>query len=251
MDSYAEVDRRRSKASRRRMTRGRRLAFSVGIPLLKALLFLLYSSYRVEKIRGADVEERILADRGRVYAPCFWHQQMIIGARLIRRWARHGFKACYIISASVDGEIAARVARSWGAEVIRGSATSAGALVLRDAHEMMRRGISMATAPDGPLGPRFRFATGAVLIARIGRAPLVPIACAADRAWYLRRSWDHFMIPKPFARIALAIGEPVEVPPELSRAELEKFRARMQAELDALVEECKARLGVPREAPTG
>src|SRR5690554_2036453 len=130
MDSYAEVDRRRSKASKRRMTRGRRLAFSVGIPLLKALLFLLYSSYRIEKVRGADVEERILADRGRVYAPCFWHQQTIIGAQLLRRWARRGFKACYIISASVDGEIAARVARSWGAEVIRGSATSAGALVL-------------------------------------------------------------------------------------------------------------------------
>ena len=231
------------------MTRGRRLAFSVGIPLLKALLFLLYSSYRIEKVRGADVEERILADRSRVYAPCFWHQQTIVGARLLRSWARRGFKACYIISASVDGEIAARVAKSWGAEVIRGSATSAGALVLRDAHEMMRRGVSMATAPDGPLGPRFRFATGAVLIARIGKAPLVPIACAADRAWYLRRSWDHFMIPKPFARVALAIGEPVEVPPELSRAGLEEFRVRMQAELEALVGECKDRLGVPREAP--
>jgi len=250
MDSYAEVDKRRSKASKRRMSRGRRFVYSLGMPLLRTLLFLLHSSYRIEKIRGADVEERILADRGRAYAPCFWHQQTIACAHLIRRWARRGFKACYIISASVDGEIAARVARAWGAEVIRGSATSAGALVLRDAHEMMKRGVSLATAPDGPLGPRFRFTTGTVLIARIGRAPLVPIACAADRAWYLR-SWDRFMIPKPFARVALAIGDPVEVPEELSREELEQFRQRMQAVLDGLMTECIERLGIPREIVTG
>lgn len=225
------------------MTRGRRLAYSLGVPLLNALLFLLYSSYRVEKIRGAEVEERILGDPGRVYLPCFWHQQTIVCARLIRRWARRGFKPCYIISASVDGEIGARVARSWGAEVIRGSATSAGALVLRDAREMMQRGVSMVSAPDGPLGPRFVFTAGTVLIARIGRAPLVPIACAADRAWYLRRSWDHFMIPKPFARIALAIGDPVEVPATLTRQELERFRLHMQGVLEALVAECRERLG--------
>lgn len=225
------------------MTPGRRFAFAIGIPLLKGLLFLLYSTYRIDKIRGRDVEDRVLGYRGRVYAPCFWHQQMIVCGRVLRGWTRRGFTACYIISASVDGEIAARVARSWGAEVIRGSATSAGALVLRDAHEMMKRGVSMATAPDGPLGPRFQFNPGTILIARIGRAPLVPIACAADRAWYLR-SWDRFMIPKPFARIALAIGDPVEVPPQLSREELDRFRARMQASIDALVAECRERLGV-------
>lgn len=226
------------------MSRGRRFAFALGIPLLKALLFLLCSTYRIDKVRGGDVEDRILGDRDQIYAPCFWHQQMIVCGRVLRGWTRRGFKACYIISASVDGEIAARVASSWGAEVIRGSATSAGALVLRDAHAMMQRGVSMATAPDGPLGPRFEFNPGTVLIARIGRAPLVPIACAADRAWYLD-SWDRFMIPKPFARVALAIGEPVEVPGELSRQELEKFRTRMQSSIETLITECRERLGVP------
>lgn len=224
------------------MSPGRRIAHGVGIPLLRGLLFLLCSSYRIEKIRGAAAETGIVADRTRVYTPCFWHQQTIVCSHLLRSWSRRGFRTGYIVSASVDGEIAARVAKAWGAEVIRGSTTSAGALVLRDAHAMMKRGVSMATAPDGPLGPRFEFKTGTLLIARIGHAPLVPIACAADRAWYLRRSWDHFMIPKPFARIALAVGEPIEVPPELSRERLEEFRTQMQSALDALVTECRQRL---------
>lgn len=224
------------------MSPGRRFAHGLGIPVLRGLLFLLCSSYRIEKIRGTAIEDGIVADRARVYTPCFWHQQMIVCSHLLRSWNRRGFRTCYIVSASVDGEIAARVAKAWGAEVIRGSTTSAGALVLRDAHAMMKRGISMATAPDGPLGPRFEFKTGTLIIARIGRAPLVPIACAADRAWYLRRSWDHFMIPKPFARIALAIGDPIEAPPEFSRERLEDFRARMQSSLDTLVDECRQRL---------
>lgn len=120
--------------------------------------------------------------------------------------------------------------------------------MLRDAHEMMKRGVSMATAPDGPLGPRFEFKAGTILIAHIGRAPLVPIACAADRAWYFR-SWDRFMVPKPFARIALAIGDPVEVPHGLSREEFEKFRARMQSATESLVAECRERLGLAGEVP--
>lgn len=225
------------------MSRGRRLAYGLGLPLLKGVVFLLWSSYRVLKVRGADVEERVLAEVGRVYAPCFWHQQMIVCAYLLRRWARRGFQAGYIVSASVDGEIAAQIARSWGATVIRGSAASAGTLVLRDAHELMKQGVSMATAPDGPLGPAFEFKTGTIVIAHIGRAPLVPIVCAADRAWYLR-SWDRFMIPKPFARIALAIGDPIEVPKGLSRDELERFRLRMQSEMEALAAQCRERLGV-------
>ncbi len=242
MDSYADVDMRRSKASRRRMSPGRRFAHGLGIPLLRGLLFLLCSSYRIEKIRGAAAEAGIVADRTRVYAPCFWHQQMIVCSQLLRSWSRRGFRTCYIVSASVDGEIAARVAKAWGADVIRGSTTSAGALVLRDAHAMMKRGVSMATAPDGPLGPRGEFKTGTLLIACAGHAPLVPIACAADRAWYLRRSWDHFMIPKPFARIALAVGEPVEIPPGFSRERLEEFREQMQTAMDTLVAECRERL---------
>ncbi len=42
------------------------------------------------------------------------------------------------------------------ADVIRGSAADTGALVLRDAQQMMKRGVSVVATTDEPPGPRFK-----------------------------------------------------------------------------------------------
>jgi len=235
---YSDVAARRSTASRRSMTLGRRITYFFGMPLLRFAFFLLNASYRVEKVIGAPIAERILADHDRVYAPCYWHQHHVLCSGLIRQWLKRGFRACFLISSSVDGDVPERIARSWGAEVIRGSANQTGALVLRDMQQVMKRGVSIVTTADGPNGPKHVFKTGAVLMARIGGAPLVPLAAAADRAWYLDR-WDDFMIPKPFARVVYAIGEPIVVPPDRALGDLEDYRQRMEAATNALLDEAE------------
>jgi hypothetical protein len=164
----------------------------------------------------------------------------------MRTWIQRGFRACFLVSASVDGEVPARIARSWGAEVIRGSANQTGALVLRDMQKMMKQGIAIVTTADGPNGPRYEFKPGAVLMARIGGTPLVPLACAADRAWYLDR-WDEFMIPKPFARVVYAVGEPVAVPRDAPMDRLEEYRLEMQYATNALMAESKQLLDASKD----
>lgn len=236
---YADVEMRRSKTSKRRMSPGRRLAYAIATPLLRMTMYLLNSSYRIKRLIGGEIADRIIADSGQAYVPCYWHQQQLVCTELIRDWLRRGFRACYIVSASVDGEVPSRIARSWGADVIRGSAANTGALVLRDAQQMMKRGVSIVTTPDGPLGPKFEFKSGTVLMARIGSAPLVPVACAADRAWYLN-TWDQFMIPKPFARIVIAVGEPIEVPRGASKDEIEAIRRKVQSAIEAQIQLSKA-----------
>ena len=238
---FASVESRRSKDSTRRRTLGRRLGYAIGLPVLRFVLFLLNVTYRRKHYLGADITKRIVADKGQAYVPCYWHQQHVICSRLMHDWLKQGFEACYIVSASVDGDVPARIAESWGAEVIRGSAAATGALVLRDAQQTMKRGVSIVATSDGPLGPRFEFKSGTVLMARIGGAPMVPVACATDRAWYLD-TWDHFMIPKPFARIVVAVGEPMEVPRGASMEEIEAVRGQMQAAIDDLIQESKALL---------
>jgi hypothetical protein len=233
---FTDVEARRSSRSRRSMSFSRRLYYFFGLPVLRAVFFLLSSTYRVQKIIGQDVAQRIIADKNSVYAPCYWHQHHVLCSDMMRDWIRQGFKACFLISASVDGEVPDRVARAWGAEVIRGSANQTGALVLRDMQQMMKRGVSVVTTADGPNGPKYEFKPGTVLMARIGRAPMVPLACAADRAWHLNR-WDDFMIPKPFARVVLAVGEPIEVPRGASADQMENYRLQMQYAINALMAE--------------
>ena len=231
------ADSRRSTASHRKMSIGRRVLYFLLTPLLRLLLGLLWYSYRVEKIIGEETAEKLVADKI-VCIPCYWHQQHLLCANVIRRWIHKGFDASIVISASVDGEIPARVAGAWGAKIIRGSANQTGALVMRDMVGALKSGSSIITTPDGPKGPIFEFKAGNILIARISGAPLLPLACAADRSWRLP-SWDQMLVPKPFARVVIAVGEPHIVPRDTSVDSLERHRVEMQDALMSLMSTCR------------
>lgn len=231
--NFDSIESRRSTTSQRKMTRARRLYYFLGLPVLRGLIRVLTSTYRFEKIIGTEHIEPFI-DSDKVCAPAYWHQHHIPGSTLIRSWIRRGFKACFLISGSVDGDVPERIARAWGAEVIRGSANKSGALALRDQQQMMKNGYSIVTTADGPRGPKYEFKAGTVLMARIAGVPIIPIGCAADRAWYLKR-WDNFLIPKPFARIVIAIGEPVPVPRDVPLDALEPVRLNVQEAVMSLM----------------
>ncbi len=214
--------------------------------MLRAVIRVLTSTYRFEKVIGAEHIEPYIED-GALCAPCYWHQHHIAGSTLIRSWIRRGFKACFLVSGSVDGDVPERIARAWGAEVIRGSANQSGALALRDMQRMMKNGFSVVTTADGPRGPKYEFKAGAILMARIARVPIVPIACAAERAWYLKR-WDDFMIPKPFSRIVLAVGKPYQLPVDAALDALEPHRLAVQEAVMSLMRESEQVLQKAQEA---
>ena len=98
---------------------------------------------------------------------------------------------------------------------------------MRDIHHFLKRGISIVTAADGPLGPKFQFKMGVVLMAKLGDAPIIPITCSCSKAWYLNR-WDHFMIPKPFTKIVVMIGGPYDIPKTSNMSELEEHRNNIE-----------------------
>lgn len=227
----------RNTTGGRRLTPLRRFSYALATPLLTGIVSLLWKTYRIEHTIGADVVEQVLANE-RAYVPCYWHRDILVCLLTIRGWIRRGFRAAIIISPSVDGEVPSKIAHSWGAEVIRGSAKRTGALAMRDMHQVMKRGVSIITAADGPVGPAYYFKSGVILSSRIGSAPMLPLACAASAAWTFD-TWDHFTLPKPFARIVVAVGEPVPVPPRATTEELELLRMRMQNAVNSLAEESK------------
>ena len=99
-----------------------------------------------------------------------------------------------------------------------------------------------------PLGPHAKalvVGAGTVLTARIAGVPIVPIGCAADRAWYLEKRWDRFMIPKPFARVVIAVGEPVPVPRSIALDDLEPVRVNVQERVMSLMEQSEQALDAP------
>jgi lysophospholipid acyltransferase (LPLAT)-like uncharacterized protein len=58
------------------------------------------------------------------------------------------------------------------------------------------------------------------------------MAYAASRAWKIK--WDRFVIPKPLARVAIVVGEPVYVPKGLDAPGLERLQLDMEEKLRTL-----------------
>jgi len=174
-----------------------------------AALRAIASTWRF-RIRGGEHLAGLRA-AGTPFIFSLWHGQLL---PLI--WHHRGQHVAILVSEHRDGELIARIARSIGYRLIRGSTTRGGGRALLALVRTLEAGTEVAVTPDGPRGPAFEFAPGALVAAHRTGAPLLPIAAHADRAWRLS-SWDGFIIPKPFARVTVAYGAPVRVDAESPR----------------------------------
>ncbi len=227
--------------SGRRLTRGRLLLYKILVPLGLSLVRLVWGWSRVVRVDGGEYVAAALR-RAPSFIPVYWHQHQLFCVKHLLEQRRAGLKLGFLISPSVDGEIGAMIVRSLGGEVIRGSSTHTGARALRDYyHALAHDGVSPAITPDGPRGPPWKFKPGAVLLAQLSGRPMIPLSYAASRAWKIK--WDRFVIPKPFSRIVIAVGEPVYVPKGLDAAGLERLELDMERRLRGLFEEAEGLLG--------
>ncbi len=156
-----------------------------------------------------------------------WHGQL-----LPLLWA-HRQPTAAMISEHKDGDILARLVETFGFFSVRGSSSRGGTRVLLEAVQVLKRGADIAITPDGPRGPRYSFAPGALVLAHRASAPVVSMVAHVDRKWQLR-SWDGFEIPKPFARVTIEYGEPVTLDdPDVrtAAARTEEFAQRMREAL--------------------
>ena len=77
--------------------------------------------------------------------------------------------------------------------------------------------------PDGPRGPAGVSKPGAISIAQAADAVILPVYVQAEDAWYLK-SWDKFMVPKPFSRVTIVFCDMIKLPPIKSAVDLENQR---------------------------
>lgn len=223
------------------MTWKRKLSYSLLRPIVKLFISSFWWTCRVEKIIGDEHALKLIA-KGEPLIPCYWHQMHIFGAWYMRKLQKRGLKIGFLISPSVDGEISAKLVQSWGAVAIRGSSNRTGARALKDMYNtIIKDKVSPVTTSDGPTGPVHEFKQGAVMLAQLTQAPMLPIAYAASRYWELK-TWDKFIIPKPFSRIVIAISEPHHIAKKLSAEEMESERIKMEKDMNDLILVAKAAL---------
>ena len=175
---------------------------------------------------------RTLYAGGRPFIYAFWHRLQFFLA-----YPHRGEKLAILVSSSTDGELIARTIRRFGLSAIRGSSSKGGLEALAEMLGHLKAGWRVAITPDGPKGPPRTVHHGVVILAQKTGLPVVPVAYAAKRT-IVFKSWDRYVLPLPFNRIALVHGEPLTV----GDGPLEEVQNRMRQALDAAAREAEALL---------
>jgi lysophospholipid acyltransferase (LPLAT)-like uncharacterized protein len=143
-----------------------------------------------------------------------------------------------LISRSFDGELIARTIERLGFLTARGSSTRSGGSGLWALAKAVQRGHPAVFTADGPRGPVYKVKPGAIKLAQLTGYSIGIFYAHPHKAWQLK-SWDRFLIPKPFSRVAISWGRHIAVPQsedpqviEAKRLEVEEAleRARLRAE---------------------
>jgi lysophospholipid acyltransferase (LPLAT)-like uncharacterized protein len=192
---------------------------NVLVPIAYWIIRLYLSVIRIRVIN----EEALIShlEKGGKAIVSLWHQRFFGVIGYAKKFSIYEPSA--IISKSRDGELIAQVALRLGFRPIRGSSSRGGREAMAALVEDLAENSTAVHGVDGPRGPKGVVKAGLIRIAQLSRATIFPVYISVDRAWVLK-SWDRFLIPKPFSRILIRWGDPIIVPAQMSRKTFEDLR---------------------------
>ena len=165
-------------------------------------LGLLYrfwtASIRIDSIDLSAFEEA----HAKSERPCvlmLWHNRLFLAGEWHRRFRKD--MTCFgLISASKDGALLETLYGWAGIRAVRGSRNRRGTRAVRELVRAMRDGHDVGVTPDGSRGPLYEAKSGALLIARLAKAPILFLSF--EFGWSAKlNSWDRFVVPFPFSKV--------------------------------------------------
>ena len=198
------------------------LISAIGYPIIAAL----GSTFRWRRTGLEHLDAVTRSGRPPIMA--FWHGRILPATVYFRRRG-----IVVITSENFDGEWIAGIIERFGYGTARGSTSRGGRRALVQLVRDLEAGKPAGFTLDGPRGPARVAQPGAIWLAKATGNPVVPFHLEADRFW-TTNSWDRTQIPKPFATVAIAVGEPLEVSADAGDEGLEAARRDLEARLQAL-----------------
>lgn len=223
----------RPPRAQRQLAPWKRVVLAIVAPLIALLLKTVWALFRFD-VRG-DEKFRELVARDRPVVIVFWHEGLLTICWYVAGLLAIGYKATFLISPSADGEIGVQILARFGSRAVRGSARRSGAAALRGLKKAIQEsGQSPCITLDGSKGPRRYCKPGAIMVARMSDVPIVPIGFAAQRCWRAH-TWDRHVIPKPFSRVVIAVGDPYTVPRDMDSDAVERWRSGLEQHVNDLM----------------
>ncbi|PZP86258.1 MAG: hypothetical protein DI582_03355 [Azospirillum brasilense] len=226
--------------SKRRSLGKRLLASKPVIWLIAVLASLAIRALYYSNRRTFEVPEtlRPYADGTTPAIFCFWHGRMIMQPFLRPPLPMH-----VLISQHRDGVLISTIMQCFGIRTVAGSRSKGAANAMRGLLAVTGRGENVSITPDGPRGPFQQAANGAAFLASHSGHPIIAVTFSASRHTRMR-SWDKFMMPRPFGRIAFVAEGPFFVPANAADEAILEHTAALEATLNRITEKADALCGV-------
>ena len=194
------------------------------------------------RVFGSENLSRAYQQHGQAIL-AFWHNRVML-LPFIYRYQMHLKNLVAMVSQSRDGQFLADFLERFGFKTIRGSSSRGGRATFIQAIKLARQGYDIAISPDGPRGPMYQVQPGIIKLAQITSLPIVPAGYQASIRRELH-SWDRFILPGPFARVAFETAPHITVPRRAGKEQLEQARQHLQAQLMQLNASTNRRLAQP------
>ena len=198
----------------------------IGNIFLIYLVNVLCKSLRITYVNKNAVDA--LEKQSKNYVLAFWH-----GTMLLPWYTSRKKNIAALISKSKDGDLLAKILKSWKYEVIRGSSTTGGSVALGIMVDYAKNNSSVAITPDGPRGPALKMKAGAVITAKKSRLPLILCGIGIKKKKALK-SWDSFEVPMPFTKVYVIFSDPMYIDENLGFNETSKIILNCEAKLNEL-----------------
>lgn len=224
-----------------RFTLRQRLVLAVVPRLVWVLLAIIGRTWRFETLTEEGAAPLPFGEGVGADIFCFWHQCVLPCTFYFRRTG-----ATIIVSQSFDGELITRILELFGYHTVRGSSSRGAQEALLGLKEVIERGGPAIFTADGPRGPIFQTKMGPIKLATLTGARIGAFHLQPQRLWNLR-SWDRFMVPKPFTRIVVSWARWTIVPQNLATEQFEPKRQLLNAAIERARLQALHRLGMAVE----
>jgi lysophospholipid acyltransferase (LPLAT)-like uncharacterized protein len=199
------------------------------IPIIAAVVYsvirALGPTLRFEVLGWHHAQEVHASGRRCVWA--FWHRVIIP----MSWWARD-MGIVVMNTTAFDGQWTRKVIEWLGFGTAQGSSSRGGLRGLAVMARRIEEGKDCAFTIDGPRGPRYVAKPGPVMLARKTEAPIQVFHVGVEHGKTFEKTWDHFLLPRPFSRAVILFSPLIEVPQDADAAAMEAKHNEMQRELE-------------------
>ncbi len=217
----------------------------VQIPIIAAAVYsvirTLGPTLRYEVLGWQHAERVYAAKKQCIWA--FWHRVIIPVA-----WWRRNHGVVVMNTTAFDGQWTRKVIEWLGFGTAQGSSSRGGLRGLAVMARRLEEGLDCAFTIDGPRGPRYVAKPGPVMLARKTGCPIMVFHVGVERGKTFEKTWDHFLLPKPFSRTLMLFGSPIYVPKDASSELMEAKHAEMQRELERVRDIAESWFSLSEEA---